>query len=129
METHGDLVHSDDILKIMQSANHSHVGLVWDVANMWTVTKEPPIAVYQKLKKYIRHTHIKDASIVEGKVQYKLLGEGDVPIFEAIDELVKAGYKGFYSFEWEKLWHPELAEPEIAFAHFSSVMRRHFGSK
>ena len=21
------------------------------------------------------------------------------------------GYKGYYSFEWEKLWHPEIAEP------------------
>jgi sugar phosphate isomerase/epimerase len=126
METHGDLVQSDDILRIMQSVNHSHVGLVWDVANMWTITKEPPVEVYQKLKKYIRHTHLKDATVVDGKITYRLLGEGEVPIFEAIDELVKNGYKGYYSFEWEKLWHPELADPEIAFAHFSSVMRKHF---
>ncbi|MFN2458953.1 MAG: sugar phosphate isomerase/epimerase family protein, partial [Chitinophagaceae bacterium] len=105
METHGDVVKSEDIKKIMQSAEHPHTGLVWDVTNMWTITKEPPANVYKKLKKYIRHTHIKDAKLVDGKVQYTLPGEGEVPIFEAIKILSRKRYKGYYSFEWEKLWH------------------------
>ena len=126
METHGDLVQSEDLEKIMQSAEHTHVGLVWDVTNMWTVTKEPPVQVYEKLKKYIRHTHIKDARMVDGKVQYALLGQGEVPIFAAIDALSKGGYKGYYSFEWEKLWHPEIEEPETALADYSKVMKQHF---
>src|SRR5260221_8085619 len=62
METHGDAVRSEDLEKIMQSANHPQVGLVWDICNMWTITKEPPAEVYKKLKKYIHHTHIKDAN-------------------------------------------------------------------
>ena len=41
METHGDLVQSAEIEKIMQSASHPNVGLVWDMVNMWSVTKEP----------------------------------------------------------------------------------------
>jgi sugar phosphate isomerase/epimerase len=126
METHGDLVRSEDIERVMQSANHSNVGLVWDVTNMWTITKESPVEVYKRLKKYIRHTHIKDAKLVDGKVQYTLLGQGEVPIFEALDALSKGGYKGYYSFEWEKLWHPELAEPEIALADYPIVMKKHF---
>lgn len=123
METHGDLVKTDDLLIIMNAAQHKHASLVWDITNMWTVTKEPPAEVYQKLKKYIRHTHIKDAKMVSGKPQYTLLGQGEVPIFAAIDELIKDNYKGYYSFEWEKLWHPELAEPEIALAHYPNAMR------
>ena len=126
METHGDVVYASDLLHIMQSAAHENVGLVWDISNMWTVTKEPPAEVYQKLKKYIRHTHIKDAKLVNGKPQYTLLGQGDVPIFEAIDTLHRNGYKGYYSFEWEKLWHPEIAEPEIALADYPEAMRKHF---
>jgi sugar phosphate isomerase/epimerase len=126
METHGDLTKSEDLEKIMQSAEHTHTGLVWDVANMWTITKESPVDVYKKLKKYIRHTHIKDAKLVDGKVQYILLGQGEVPIFEAIDALANGGYKGYYSFEWEKLWHPEILEPEIALADYSKVMKKHF---
>jgi sugar phosphate isomerase/epimerase len=126
METHGDLTKTDDLETIMQAAHHEHTGLVWDVTNMWTITKEPPGEVYKRLKKYIRHTHIKDAKVVDGKVQYVLMGQGEVPIFEAIDALAKGGYKGHYSFEWEKLWHPEIAEPEIALADYPKVMKKHF---
>ncbi len=129
METHGDLVRSDDILQIMMQAQHKHTGLLWDISNMWTITKEPPSEVYKKLKKYIRHTHIKDAHMTEGKLQYCLLGEGEVPVFDAIGELMKDNYTGYYSFEWEKLWHPELAEPEIALAHYPKAMSKYLNYK
>jgi sugar phosphate isomerase/epimerase len=126
METHGEVVWADDIQKIMQSAAHPNVGLVWDPVNMWVVTKEPPAEMYKKLKPYIHHAHIKDAKLVDGKPQYAFLGAGETPIFEAVDVLSKGGYKGFYSFEWEKLWHPEIAEPEIAIADYSKKMKEHF---
>src|SRR6185436_2513788 len=125
METHGDAVKTEDVLKIMQSADHKYVGLVWDACNMWTITKEAPTDVYKKLSKYIHHTHIKDAKLENGKVNYTLLGQGEVPIFEAIDVLRKNDYKGYYSFEWEKLWHPELAEPDIALADYPVAMKNH----
>src|SRR3954451_23937957 len=67
MESHGQVVKSDDLVTIMQAAEHEHVGLVWDIVNMWVVTKESPATVYPKLKKYIRHTHIKDLNVVDGK--------------------------------------------------------------
>jgi len=38
-----------------------------------------------------------------------------------IEALVKIGYRGFYSFEWEKRWHPDIAEPEVAIAQFATV--------
>lgn len=126
METHGEVVKSDDILHIMQAAAHPHVGLIWDLVNMWKVTKEPPAEVYSKLKKYIHHTHIKDLKIVDGKEAYTLLGEGITPVFEGIGLLQKGGYTGYYSFEWEKLWHPEIAEPEVALADYPIKMRAHF---
>lgn len=126
IESHGDLVKTDDLEKIMIAAENPHVGMIWDVANIWTITKEPPVLVYERLKKYIRHTHIKDAKIVDGKIHYVFLGQGDVPIFEAIDALANDNYKGYFSFEWEKLWHPEIAAPELAIADYSKVMREHF---
>lgn len=81
---------------------------------------------YEKLKKYIRHTHIKDAKQVNETITYTRLAQGEVPIFEAIDVLMKDGYKGYYSFEWEKLWHPELEAPELAIADYAAVMKKHF---
>jgi sugar phosphate isomerase/epimerase len=126
METHGEVVEAGLIKKIMQAADHPRVGLVWDVYNMWSVTKENPAMVYQLLKEYIHHTHIKDAKNINGKEQYVFLGTGDSPIFEAIDLLSKDNYKGYYSFEWEKLWHPEIAEPELALADYPKAIKQHF---
>lgn len=126
METHGDLVWTQDIEKIMKDAAHPNVGLVWDMTNMWTITKEPPAEAYRLLKKYIHHTHIKDAKLVDGKPQYTRLGLGEVPLTEGIGALVKGGYKGYYSFEWEKLWHPELEEPDTALADYPVAIKKYF---
>lgn len=127
LETHGAFSYADDILTTMKAAKHPNIGLIWDIANMWTKTKEAPSVVYKKLKEYIHHTHIKDAKLLpNGKLEYVFIGKGDVPILEAIDILAKDGYKGYYSFEWEKLWHPELAEPELALADYTKVMKEHF---
>ena len=93
---------------------------------MWTITKEPPSMVYDKLKKYIRHTHVKDVKITDGQIHYVLLGTGEAPLSEAIGALRKGGYNGFYSFEWEKLWHPEIAEPEIAIAAYPDAIKKYF---
>ena len=126
METHGDVLRTDELIRIMEATKSTHVGLVWDIINMWSVTKEPPAAVYNQLKKYIKHVHIKDLKLIDNKEKYVLLGKGDSPIFEAIDALYNGGYKGFYSFEWEKLWHPEIDNPEIALADYPVAMRAHF---
>ena len=67
-----------------------------------------------------------DGRVVDGKEQYLFLGQGDSPIFDAIKILYDDGYKGFYSFEWEKLWHPEIAEPELALADYPKAMARFF---
>ncbi|HTL08510.1 MAG TPA: sugar phosphate isomerase/epimerase family protein [Chitinophagaceae bacterium] len=125
METHGEVVHTQDLLNIMQMTNHPQAGLIWDITNMWTITKEPPATVYPALKKYIHHTHIKDAVLVNSNPSYTFLGKGEVPIFEAIALLQKDGYKGFYSFEWEKMWHPELAAPELALADYPLALKQH----
>ncbi|MBA4168045.1 MAG: sugar phosphate isomerase/epimerase [Chitinophagaceae bacterium] len=126
METHGDLLLSDDLLTIMQSSGNENTGLVWDVANMWSKYKEPPLTVYNKLKNYIYHSHIKDVKMNNNDEKIVLLGRGDVPVFEAMDIMNKNGFRGYFSFEWEKLWNPELEAPEVAFADFSKVVAEHF---
>ena len=63
---------------------------------------------------------------MEDKLQYVFLGKGDVPIMNALQILSADGYPGFYSFEWEKLWHPEIAEPELALADYPQAIKSHF---
>jgi sugar phosphate isomerase/epimerase len=123
LESHGQVIWKDVLLRIMKQAEHPNVGLIWDIFNMWSITKESPTEVYNMLKKYIRHTHIKDGSMVDGKPVYTFVGKGIAPLKEAIGVLKADGYAGYYSLEWEKMWHPEIAEPELAFADYPQAMR------
>ena len=126
METHGDVVESATIQNIMQQVDHPKTGLVWDAVNMWFKTKEPPAHAYEAIKKYIRHVHLKDLDIVDNKEHYVLFGQGQSPVLEAVKVLAKNNYKGYYSFEWEKLWHPEIAEPEVALADYPTAIKNYF---
>jgi sugar phosphate isomerase/epimerase len=123
METHGDFVHTDDLETLMLMVPHAQVGLTWDFTNMWTITKESPTAMYKRLRKFIRHTHVKDAKLDGDKIQYSFLGKGEVPVAEALHALRNDDYKGFYSFEWEKRWHPELEEPALALADYPIAIK------
>jgi sugar phosphate isomerase/epimerase len=125
LESHGKVVYSDMLQHIMQTTNHPKVGLIWDYMNMWSITKEPPQMVYDKLKKYIKHAHIKDGKLTASKPDYTLLGEGEMPLTEALNALKNGEFKGYYSFEWEKVWHPEIQEPEIALPHYTQAIKKY----
>jgi sugar phosphate isomerase/epimerase len=43
-----------------------------------------------------------------------LLGEGEVPVREMFGILIANGYGGVVSVEWEKTWHLDIEEPEVA---------------
>ncbi len=126
LESHGKVIESPMLRQIMTGANRPNVGLIWDIVNMWSVTKEPLAEVYKTLKPYIRHVHVKDAKLVDAKLQYTLTGEGEMPLAEAIRLLRAGGYEGYYSFEWEKMWHPDLPDPEIALPHYPKAMNAYF---
>ena len=38
--------------------------------------------------------------------------------------MTERGYDGYYSLEWEKMWHPEIEEPEVAFPQYVEYMRK-----
>ncbi|MFM7838896.1 MAG: sugar phosphate isomerase/epimerase family protein, partial [Chitinophagaceae bacterium] len=126
LESHGDLVYVKDLISVMEAASRSNIGLIWDFTNMWSVTRENLEEVFPLLRKYIRHVHVKDARLTKGTPQYCLLGRGDIPVKQAIGLLRKADYAGYYSFEWEKLWHPEILEPEEALSDYVTVMHQIF---
>jgi sugar phosphate isomerase/epimerase len=123
LESHGDLVYADDLLAVMNNVDKRNVALIWDVFNMWIKTKESPADVYAKLQPHIQHVHLKDGVLGNGKITYVLFGKGEAPNREALSVLQQAAYSGFYSFEWEKMWHPEIEEPEVAFAHFAKAVK------
>jgi len=124
IESHGDFTDSPTLSEILTRAASPSVGLLWDAHHTFVSGKEDPQFTVQKLGRYIRHTHLKDSVPAGDGRRYVLTGRGDVPVRKQIEVLAATGYTGCYTFEWEKVWHPELEEPEIAFADFAEFMRK-----
>src|SRR5664279_4702943 len=70
-----------------------------------------------------RHVHIKDARQAGSLWEPVLMGTGDFPATRVVDLLRQHDYRGFVSFEWEKRWHAQIPEPEVALPHFMQWMR------
>jgi sugar phosphate isomerase/epimerase len=125
LESHGDFYDSPTLLQVMKGAEMPTVALLWDAYHTYKDGRESPETTFKQLGSYVRHTHLKDSKPVGGKEQYVLTGTGTVPVRETVRLLVAGGYKGYYNFEWEKLWQPEIDEPEIAIPHFAKVIREY----
>jgi sugar phosphate isomerase/epimerase len=124
IESHGDFTDSPTLSEILTQADSPHVGLLWDAHHTFVEGKEDPEFTVKKLGKYIRHTHLKDSVPSANGRSYVLTGRGEVPVRKQVEVLAASGYAGCYTFEWEKVWHPELEEPEIAIADFAEFMRK-----
>ena len=125
VESHGEFRRAEDIIPILEGAKSKNVAFLWD-AHHTCVEGERPADTFRELGKYTRHTHLKDSVPIPGKPKedrrYVLTGTGDIPVKETVRVLAGNGYKGYYCFEWEKRWHPEIEEPEVAFPHYAKTM-------
>ncbi len=125
IESHDEFTTSPSLLGILQGVNRPTTALLWDAHHTFVSGKEQPADTFKQLGKFARHTHLKD-SRQEGKDRrYVLTGTGEVPVKQTVKVLASNGYRGYYCFEWEKRWHPEIEEPEIAFPHYAKIMREY----
>lgn len=124
LETHDSFLSGNIVSKVMKKTHHKAVGVVWDVSNcFWT--GEPIKDTAEFLAPYLKHIHIKD-SIQEGKeAKLTFIGQGDVPVYEVIQVLSSIGYTGYLSYEWEKVWQPDLPEADEAFPQFVKKMKEY----
>ena len=152
IETHGDFCRSDKMVALMNRVSCSAVGILWDTHHPWRFHGEPIADTWAALKKWTRHTHWKDsvtrpthlqeavsaevaAQIAESAklahatntghqhADYALFGGGEFPARECLQRLLADGYSGWFSLEWEKMWHPQIEVPEVAVRLFSQKFR------
>lgn len=122
IESHGDFTRSADLENILTSVESPQFALLWDAHHSFVAAGEQPADTFARIGKWTRHTHLKDSKPEGADRRYVLLGAGEVPVKEQVKVLAAAGYKGLYCFEWEKKWHPEIEEPEVAFPHYAKTM-------
>lgn len=128
LESHGDFTDSPTLLRLLELADSPRVALLWDAHHTFAFGNEPPADTVRQLGQYIRHTHLKDSVPADGARRYVLTGAGDVPVRQQVEVLAASGYDGFYCFEWEKRWHPEIAEPAVAFPHYAKWIRQYLAA-
>ncbi len=122
IESHGDFVTTPLLKQVLTEADHPNALLLWDAHHTFVDGHEEPESTVRELGKWIRHTHLKDSVPQNGDRHYVLTGKGDVPVKRQMQALAATNYKGYFCFEWEKLWHPDIAEPEVAIADFAKVV-------
>jgi sugar phosphate isomerase/epimerase len=122
VETHDDFSASSVVASLLAMADPEWVGAVWDSHHPHRVG-ESPADVYANLGRRILLAQVKDARRRPGgDWELVLLGEGEVPVKEMLGLLAAGGYRGWISVEWEKRWHPEIAEPQIALPQHLRVL-------
>lgn len=127
LETHGDINNLERVKTIYDQVQSSNFGHLWDIGNTHAAYGDNFAEFYRVMKDKISHIHIKDFICENPQdsstFKHCRIGHGHVPIKAIVKMLMDEGYQGYYTLEWEKKWHPELAEPEVAFPEFVQLMK------
>jgi sugar phosphate isomerase/epimerase len=123
IESHGDFAVSADMLAVFRYVESPNVGVLWDVHHPYRMYGEAVAKTFDRLGDRIYHVHLKDSRPDGKDYHYCLPGAGDVPLVEILQLLHAYKYDGWLSFEWEKQWHPEIEDPELALPAYVAFLR------
>jgi sugar phosphate isomerase/epimerase len=96
---------------ILDRLSHPSIACCWDVFNAALIGESPYVSV-PTLNSRIQYAQVKDAKLGPLGATYCKLGDGDIPVEKFLTRLMGIGYNGWVTFEWEKAWLPNIAEPE-----------------
>lgn len=123
IETHDDFSRSKAVAAALERVRSSAIGALWDTHHPYRMG-ENLAEVWSNLANRLVHVHVKDARRrADGQWDLVLLGEGEVPCREIVRALGLRGYRGYVVAEWEKKWHPEIADPEVALPQHLAKLR------
>ncbi len=120
LETHGDFVTKSRLMKLVDEVDSGDLGLIWDIQHTFLAGEDFEKFALDMLP-LIHHVHIKD---VKADGTLCLPGEGTLDFYNAANHLNSLGYKGLFSLEWEKRWHPELPDIDEALNRYVNIMTK-----
>ncbi|MBE6713996.1 MAG: AMP-dependent synthetase [Ruminococcaceae bacterium] len=127
VETNGVYTDTARLANVLNCVASDNVAALWDVHHPYRFAGESAASTVQNLGAYIKYTHIKDSVMNGQSVEYRMMGEGDLPIEDFMGALRSINYEGYVSLEWLKRYMPDLQSPGIVFPHFVDYMNRIIG--
>ncbi len=122
VETNGVYADTGRLGNLLNTVASDSVGALWDVHHPYRFANEKAGKTVQNLGAYIKYVHVKDSVIENGKISYRLMGEGDLPIDDFMRALRSINYEGYVSLEWVKRWAVDLSDAGVVFPHFMNYM-------
>ncbi|MFA5657719.1 MAG: TIM barrel protein, partial [Oscillospiraceae bacterium] len=122
IETNGMLAKSSVMADFIRKTNRENCGVLWDIHHPFRFFGESPKTTFDNIGQYVKYVHVKDSLMENGRVKYKMMGQGDVPVSKALKLLKDNGYSSFVTLEWVKRWCPDLEDAGIVFSHFSNYI-------
>lgn len=123
METNGLFIDTALLSRFLEEVGGCG-GALWDVHHPYRFNDESVDTTIANLGSKIKYVHLKDSVIEKGKVSYRMMGYGYVPVKEAVAALRYNEYPGYYTLEWVKRWNKELEDAGIVFAHYAYFMKK-----
>ncbi len=118
METHDDFCSGRVVRRLIDGCGSENVGILWDCLHPYRYGLDLR-ETFEAVRDRIHHVHMKDAAdLTPWGFTPCLAGQGEMDLRAAVDILREGGYREYVCFEWEKLWHPQIADAEIACPQF-----------
>ena len=124
VETNGVYADTKRLRKLLDAVGSKNVSALWDIHHPYRYFNESAADTVGNLGSYIKYIHVKDSIMVNGKPEYRMMGEGDMPLDDIFSELINSGYDGYISLEWVKRWASDLSDAGIVFPQFANYMSK-----
>jgi len=122
IETAGVFADTALLRDVLMSFASDSVAALWDLHHPYFQKGEEAEETIKNLGAFVRHVHVKDSVEQDGKREYCLIGEGELPLADMILALSSVNYDGYISLEWDPKWMPDLDDMEAVFAHFENYL-------
>ena len=125
IETNGAFADSGVLAGFMERIPCENKGVLWDINHPCRFFGESAKQTFGNIGRFVKYLHIKDSAVnpATDRLEYRMVGHGDLPIPEILGLMASSGYGGVLSLEWTKRWQPELQEPGIVFSQYVNYMR------
>lgn len=120
LETHDSRPRGRDVASILDPVNRAlpadvAVNAIWDVLHPWRAGEDVG-ATAAELADHLAYIQVKDAEPGQSGA-LTLIGHGAVPLDDVVRAATAIGRgpeDAWYSLEWERAWHPQLPDLDVA---------------